>query len=263
MLKTQTPGIAASDEKLLAFYARIRTSAGSSLSPGCISSHLRAWRSSGFRRVTDVDQRQRSTSERDAFQCSVSERHHLHDARPCRRRSDVCDSRHHRAVRRSRRSLLARQFPQYGASLLLVFAMRMAAMFVLTTTNLGRLSGILPKWFIVMGFAVAIGLLLTASSAHGSCSSFRPGFWSSAPSSSIAPGRSRPISSFQIRASWSACNELPDREAPVRPRQFHQNVLTHEEPIAFCPWKLLAPVRRHDSDWEYSFCRMLLRPSFR
>ena len=29
----------------------------------------------------------------------------------------------------------------------------MAAMFVLTTTNLGRLSGILPKWFIVMGFA--------------------------------------------------------------------------------------------------------------
>ena len=59
--------------------------------------------------------------------------------------------------------MLARQFPQYGVSLLLVFAMRMAAMFVLTTTNLGRLSGILPKWFVVMGFAVAIGLLFTAS----------------------------------------------------------------------------------------------------
>jgi hypothetical protein len=59
--------------------------------------------------------------------------------------------------------LLARQFPQFGASLLLVFAMRMAAMFVLTTTNLGRISGILPRWFIVIGFAVAIGLLLTAS----------------------------------------------------------------------------------------------------
>jgi hypothetical protein len=58
---------------------------------------------------------------------------------------------------------IARQFPQYGASLLLVFAMRMAAMFVLTTTNLGRLSGILPRWFVVMGFAVAIMLLFTSS----------------------------------------------------------------------------------------------------
>ena len=59
--------------------------------------------------------------------------------------------------------VLARQLPQYGASLMLVFAMRMAAMFVLTTTNLGRLSGILPKWFIWIGFVVAAGLLLTAS----------------------------------------------------------------------------------------------------
>ncbi len=59
--------------------------------------------------------------------------------------------------------LLARQFPQFGTSLLLVFAMRMAAMFVLTTTNLGRLSGILPRWFVVAGFVVAVVLLLTAS----------------------------------------------------------------------------------------------------
>ena len=59
--------------------------------------------------------------------------------------------------------LLARQFPQYGASLLLVFAMRMAAMFVLTTTNLGRTSRILPPWFVVFGFLMAITLLLTAS----------------------------------------------------------------------------------------------------
>ena len=56
-----------------------------------------------------------------------------------------------------------RQFPQYGTALLLIFAMRMAAMFVLTTTNLGRTSGILPRWFVLAGFAVAIGLLLTAS----------------------------------------------------------------------------------------------------
>jgi hypothetical protein len=59
--------------------------------------------------------------------------------------------------------LLARQFPQFGASLLLVFAMRMAAMFVLTTTNLGRISGILPRWFVVVGYLMAIILLLTAS----------------------------------------------------------------------------------------------------
>jgi hypothetical protein len=59
--------------------------------------------------------------------------------------------------------IIAWQFPQFGSIVLLVFAMRMAAMFVLTTTNLGRLSGILPKWFVVMGFAVAIGLLFTSS----------------------------------------------------------------------------------------------------
>jgi len=59
--------------------------------------------------------------------------------------------------------MLARQFPQYGATLLLVFAMRMAAMFVLTTTNLGRITGILPRWFVVIGFVVALVLLLTAS----------------------------------------------------------------------------------------------------
>jgi hypothetical protein len=59
--------------------------------------------------------------------------------------------------------LLARQFPQYGSSMLLVFAMRMAAMFVLTTSNIGRGAGILPRWFTILGFLVAAGLLLTAS----------------------------------------------------------------------------------------------------
>ena len=56
-----------------------------------------------------------------------------------------------------------RHFPQYGTALLLIFAMRMAAMFVLTTSNLGRTSGILPRWFVLAGYVVAIGLLLTAS----------------------------------------------------------------------------------------------------
>jgi hypothetical protein len=57
----------------------------------------------------------------------------------------------------------ARQFPQYGTSIILVFAMRMAAMFVLTTSNLGRSTGILPRWFIYVGFVFAVGLLLVAS----------------------------------------------------------------------------------------------------
>jgi hypothetical protein len=58
---------------------------------------------------------------------------------------------------------LARLFPQYGANLVLVFAMRMAAMFVLTTTNIMRASTTMPKWFAWVGYAVAIFLLLSAS----------------------------------------------------------------------------------------------------
>ena len=59
--------------------------------------------------------------------------------------------------------MIARQFPQYGSSLLLIFAMRMAAMFVLMTSNLGRTARILPRWFVLAGYAMAVGLLLTAS----------------------------------------------------------------------------------------------------
>ena len=59
--------------------------------------------------------------------------------------------------------LVARQFPQFGTSLILVFAMRMAAMFVLTTANITRSARILPRWFALLSVAVAVGLLLTAS----------------------------------------------------------------------------------------------------
>jgi len=45
----------------------------------------------------------------------------------------------------------------------LVFAMRRAAMIVLTTCNIGRSSGILLRWFTILWFVVAAGLLLTAS----------------------------------------------------------------------------------------------------
>jgi hypothetical protein len=59
--------------------------------------------------------------------------------------------------------VLARQFPQFGASLLMVFGMRMAAMFVFTTTNIGRHAGILPRWFIIFGLLVGVFLLLSAT----------------------------------------------------------------------------------------------------
>jgi len=59
--------------------------------------------------------------------------------------------------------LLARQFPQYGSMILLVFGMRMAAMFVLATSNIGRTTGILPNWFAMMSFVMALGMLLSLS----------------------------------------------------------------------------------------------------
>jgi hypothetical protein len=57
----------------------------------------------------------------------------------------------------------ARQFPQFGSALVLVLAMRMAAMFVLTTSSIARRRGILPRWFIWTGYLVAVFLLLSAT----------------------------------------------------------------------------------------------------
>jgi hypothetical protein len=59
--------------------------------------------------------------------------------------------------------MLARQLPQLSSTILLVFAMRMAAMFVFTTSNIGRASRILPRWFVYLGFAVGLFLLLSAT----------------------------------------------------------------------------------------------------
>lgn len=58
---------------------------------------------------------------------------------------------------------IARQLPLFGSTLLMVFAMRMAAMFVFTTSNIGRATGVLPKWFVFAGFAVGLFLLLSAT----------------------------------------------------------------------------------------------------
>jgi hypothetical protein len=57
----------------------------------------------------------------------------------------------------------ARQFPVFGITLTLFFAMRMAAMFVFTTSAIGRSAGILPRWFVYIGFVVGAFLLLTTT----------------------------------------------------------------------------------------------------
>jgi hypothetical protein len=59
--------------------------------------------------------------------------------------------------------LLARQFPQYGKTLLLVFGMRMAAMFVFTTLRLTHRAGLLPRWFVRIGLAAGVVLLLSTT----------------------------------------------------------------------------------------------------
>ena len=59
--------------------------------------------------------------------------------------------------------VVARQLPQFSSTIMFVFAMRMAAMFVFTTSTIGRSSGILPRWFTLAGFAVGLFLLLSAT----------------------------------------------------------------------------------------------------
>src|SRR5262249_35258617 len=56
---------------------------------------------------------------------------------------------------------LVREFPQFGSALLFVFAMRMAAMFVFTTSTIARSAGVLPRWFTYLGFVVGLFLLLS------------------------------------------------------------------------------------------------------
>jgi hypothetical protein len=57
----------------------------------------------------------------------------------------------------------ARQLPVLGNTLLYVFAMRMAAMFIFATSNIGRTAGFLPMWFVIVGFVVGLFLLLSAT----------------------------------------------------------------------------------------------------
>jgi hypothetical protein len=59
-------------------------------------------------------------------------------------------------------TVAARHFPQYGDTMLFVFSFRMAAMFVFTTSAIGRTAGILPRPFVWSGYAVGLFLLLSA-----------------------------------------------------------------------------------------------------
>jgi hypothetical protein len=61
---------------------------------------------------------------------------------------------------------IARQLPLLGSTLMFVFAVRMAAMFVFTTTNIGRSAKILPRWFVLLSYAVGIFLLLSATFSY-------------------------------------------------------------------------------------------------
>lgn len=56
---------------------------------------------------------------------------------------------------------LLRAFPQLAYSIMFIFGIRMAGVFIATTSALGR--GLLPKWLRITGFLLAAALLLSVS----------------------------------------------------------------------------------------------------
>jgi hypothetical protein len=57
----------------------------------------------------------------------------------------------------------ARQLPLFSTTLLLGFAMRMTAMFVFTSSSIGKATKLVPNWFAYLGYLVGVFLLLSAS----------------------------------------------------------------------------------------------------
>jgi hypothetical protein len=53
-----------------------------------------------------------------------------------------------------------RQVGAVSTALLTTFGIRMAAVFTMVVTNLGRRTGIVPRWLVAVGFVVAVVLLL-------------------------------------------------------------------------------------------------------
>ena len=58
---------------------------------------------------------------------------------------------------------VARLFPLYSRTLLIIFGMRMAAIFVTTTAKLGHEAQLFPKWFVFGSYGVAAALFLVAT----------------------------------------------------------------------------------------------------
>ena len=63
----------------------------------------------------------------------------------------------------SRDAFAARQFSLYSRTLLIIFGMRMAAIFVTTTAKLGHEAQLLPRWFVFGSFGVGAALFLSAT----------------------------------------------------------------------------------------------------
>jgi hypothetical protein len=59
--------------------------------------------------------------------------------------------------------LFAILLPSFGDTIVAVFATRMAAMFVITTTSIARSADVLPRWFVWLSYALGIVLLLSSS----------------------------------------------------------------------------------------------------
>jgi hypothetical protein len=58
---------------------------------------------------------------------------------------------------------VARQFPLYSRTLLIIFGMRMAAIFVMTSARLGGGAQLYPQWFVIASYGVAAALFLVAT----------------------------------------------------------------------------------------------------
>jgi hypothetical protein len=102
----------------------------------------------------------------------------------------------------------ARDFPIFGSSIVLFFAMRMAAMFVFTTSSIGRQSGILPTWFVIVGVVVGLFLLFSATFTPLLVLAF--------------PGWVFVLSLILMRIAWRIPADLlvprPGESLPIRPR---------------------------------------------
>lgn len=59
--------------------------------------------------------------------------------------------------------VFATMLPVYGDTLMYVFAIRMAAMFVFTTTSIARSANVLPRWFVWLGYILGTVMLFSAT----------------------------------------------------------------------------------------------------